>query len=162
MPKMRWRVWIGLRSSSNRIRNRAGSLWLPTLSVTAHLAGRFCGSPMVIEITWLSLRGVEAERISVAEGERKPETRFELWTLPRNELSTISEEAIAPEPSAPQLFDSLPTARKRNAWATSRWSCISWMTACEFCATSCSTIPAPKSGSWFIRERETRRQLRKG
>lgn len=57
----------------------------------------------------VKLRGVEAERISVAEGERKPETRFELWTLPRNELSTISEEAIAPEPPAPQLFDSLPT-----------------------------------------------------
>lgn len=57
----------------------------------------------------VKLRGVEAERISVAEGERKPETRFEFWTLPRNELSTISEEAIAPEPPAPQLFDSLPT-----------------------------------------------------
>jgi hypothetical protein len=57
----------------------------------------------------VKVRGVEAERISVAEGERKPETRFELWTLPRNELSTISEEAIAPEPPAPQLFDSLPT-----------------------------------------------------
>lgn len=53
-------------------------------------------------------RGVEDERISVVEGERKPESRFELWTLPRNELSTISEEAIAPEPPAPQLFDSLP------------------------------------------------------
>lgn len=53
-------------------------------------------------------RGVEAERISVAEGERKPQIRFELWTLPRNELSSISEEAIAPEPAAPQLFDSLP------------------------------------------------------
>jgi hypothetical protein len=53
-------------------------------------------------------RGVEAERISVAEGERKPAPQFELWTLPRNELSTISEEAIAPEPPAPQLFDSLP------------------------------------------------------
>jgi hypothetical protein len=47
--------------------------------------------------------------VSVAEGERKPATRFELWTLPRNELSSISEEAIAPEPPAPQLFDSLPT-----------------------------------------------------
>jgi len=53
-------------------------------------------------------RGVEAERISVVEGERKPEPRFELWTLPRNELSTISEEASAPEPTTPQLFDSLP------------------------------------------------------
>lgn len=53
-------------------------------------------------------RGVPAERISVVEGERKPETRFELWTLPRNELSSISEEAIAPEPPTPQLFDSLP------------------------------------------------------
>ena len=53
-------------------------------------------------------RGVAAERISVAEGERKPETRFELWLLPRNELSTISEEASTAEPSAPQLFDSLP------------------------------------------------------
>jgi hypothetical protein len=53
-------------------------------------------------------RGVEAERISVVEGERKPETRFELWTLPRNELSTVSEEASAAEPSSPQLFDSLP------------------------------------------------------
>ena len=53
-------------------------------------------------------RGVEAERVSVVEGERKPETRFELWTLPRNELSTISEEASAAEPSTPQLFDSLP------------------------------------------------------
>jgi hypothetical protein len=52
-------------------------------------------------------RGVEAERVSVVEGGRKPETRFELWTLPRYELSTISEEAIAPEPPAPQLFDSL-------------------------------------------------------
>jgi hypothetical protein len=57
----------------------------------------------------VKVRGVEAERISVAEGERKPEIRFELWTLPRNELSTISEEANAPEPPAPQLFDSLPT-----------------------------------------------------
>jgi len=57
----------------------------------------------------VKLRGVEADRISVVEGERKPETRFELWTLPRNELSSISEEAIAPEPPAPQLFDSLPT-----------------------------------------------------
>lgn len=53
-------------------------------------------------------RGVEADRISVVEGERKAETRFELWTLPKNELSTISEEATAPEPSSPQLFDSLP------------------------------------------------------
>jgi hypothetical protein len=57
----------------------------------------------------VKVRGVEADRISVAEGERKPEVRFELWTLPRNELSSISEEAIAPEPPAPQLFDSLPT-----------------------------------------------------
>jgi hypothetical protein len=56
----------------------------------------------------VKLRGVEAERISVVEGEQKPETRFELWTLSRNELSTISEEAIVPEPPAPQLFDSLP------------------------------------------------------
>jgi len=56
----------------------------------------------------VKLRGIEAERISVVEGERKPETRFELWTLPRNELSSISEEAIAPEPPSPQLFDSLP------------------------------------------------------
>src|SRR5512147_1822146 len=40
-------------------------------------------------------RGVPAERISVVEGERKRETRFELWTLPRNELSSISEETIA-------------------------------------------------------------------
>jgi surface antigen-like variable number repeat protein len=53
-------------------------------------------------------RGIPAERISVVEGERKPATRFELWTLPRNELSTISEEANTPEPSSPQLFDSLP------------------------------------------------------
>lgn len=53
-------------------------------------------------------RGVEADRISVVEGERKPASQFELWTLPRNELSSISEEAIAPEPPAPQLFDSLP------------------------------------------------------
>lgn len=56
----------------------------------------------------VSSRGVEGERISVVEGERKSETRFELWTLPRNELSSISEEAIPPEPPAPQLFDSLP------------------------------------------------------
>lgn len=56
----------------------------------------------------VSSRGVEGERISVVEGERKPEIRFELWTLPRNELSTISEEASAPEPSVPQLFDELP------------------------------------------------------
>jgi len=60
------------------------------------------------------VRGVEAERISVAEGERKPETRFELWTLPRNELSSISEEAIAPEPPAPQLFDSLSIGPERQ------------------------------------------------
>jgi hypothetical protein len=53
-------------------------------------------------------RGVPAERISVVEGERKAETRFELWTLPRNELSSISEEASAAEPSTPQIFDSLP------------------------------------------------------
>lgn len=53
-------------------------------------------------------RGIEAERISVIEGERKTESQFELWTLPRNELSTISEAAIAPEPPAPQFFDSLP------------------------------------------------------
>jgi len=53
-------------------------------------------------------RGVEGERVSVVEGERKPGRQFELWTLPRNELSSISEEAIAPEPPAPQLFDSLP------------------------------------------------------
>jgi hypothetical protein len=56
----------------------------------------------------VSSRGVEAERISVVEGERKPEPRFELWTLPRYELSTISEEATAPEPSTPQEFDWLP------------------------------------------------------
>lgn len=53
-------------------------------------------------------RAVEADRVSVVEGERKAETRFEFWTLPKNELSSISEEATAPEPSSPQLFDSLP------------------------------------------------------
>ena len=50
-------------------------------------------------------RGVEAERISVVEGERKAPTRFEFWTLPRNELSTISEEAGNPEPTSPEIFD---------------------------------------------------------
>jgi len=50
-------------------------------------------------------RAVEADRISVAEGERKTNSHFELWTLPRYELSTISEEASAPEPAAPELFD---------------------------------------------------------
>ncbi len=54
-------------------------------------------------------RGVEAERVSVVEGERKAETRFELWILPRNELSTISEESSAAEPAKPELFDTIPT-----------------------------------------------------
>ena len=53
-------------------------------------------------------RGVEDSRISVAEGERKREIRFELWRLPSNELSTISEEASAAEPSQPELFDEIP------------------------------------------------------
>lgn len=56
----------------------------------------------------VSSRGIEGERISVVEGGRKAESRFELWTLPRNELSSMSEEATVPEPPAPQLFDSLP------------------------------------------------------
>ena len=52
-------------------------------------------------------RGVEPARVSVVEGERKREVSFELWTLPANELSTISEESSAPEPATPQLFDQL-------------------------------------------------------
>jgi hypothetical protein len=62
----------------------------------------------------VTARAVEADRISVAEGERKPQSQFELWTLPRFELSTISEEASAAEPAVPELFDSLdigPEAR---------------------------------------------------
>lgn len=55
----------------------------------------------------VSTRGVDAARVSVVEAERKRESGFELWIKPINELSGISEEASAPEPSSPELFDQI-------------------------------------------------------
>ena len=53
-------------------------------------------------------RAIDPARVSVIEGERKPEISFELWTLPANELSSISEEATIAEPASPQPFDEIP------------------------------------------------------
>lgn len=53
-------------------------------------------------------RAIDPARVSVVEGERKREVTFELWTLPANELSSISEEATIAEPASPQPFDEIP------------------------------------------------------
>src|SRR5262245_22266895 len=62
----------------------------------------------------VNTRGIEDARVNVVEGERRREIAFELWTIPRNELSTISEEVSAPEPPSPVLFDRLATGPERQ------------------------------------------------
>lgn len=74
----------------------------------SHLRGTFLRLANGYRDYLVNMRGVEPERISVIEGERKRDLSFELWTLPRNELSSISEEAIVPEPLSPQPFDAIP------------------------------------------------------
>jgi len=62
----------------------------------------------------VNTRGIEDARVSVVEGERRREIGFELWTIPRNELSPISEEVSVPEPPSPVLFDQLATGPERQ------------------------------------------------
>lgn len=78
-----------------------------SISRYAALRGQFLRLANGYRNYLVTSRAVEAERISVVEGNRKRESSFELWIMPRYDLSTISEEASAAEPVTPELFDAI-------------------------------------------------------
>lgn len=55
----------------------------------------------------VNTRGIEAARVRVIEDGNKHEAKFELWTMPINQLSTVPERDTRPEPPAPELFDAI-------------------------------------------------------